>query len=274
MALNTPTLDDLVAQLPPQLGQAMRTPEELEAYRQMILQGTMPEALRQYGEGAQRVAESNFGRGMGLSSYNAYQQALQSLMESEGAAKIQLAAQQQAEAAQRAAVGNAMSYATSERNRAQQASEGAANRANAQQMQRRGIKAGQQGQMMGQIYGGAAGAAGGLVGTLAKDLMRPEGESSAIGRAGGRLMDLIPGSGDAKQVEPASGLGAGNIRAEEYSAPQVQLPASAFDAAEGGYEMPSFESPNFDLSSLFQDFDWNQVAPNYDWSNMDFGQSY
>src|SRR5262245_42003923 len=97
------SLEDLLGQ---NLSAGMMTPEQQAARVQQIVGASAPELMRKYGQTAQQINEGAFGRGMGLSTYNAYQQALNDLMEREGMGKIQNDAQTQVDAAQRAAVTN------------------------------------------------------------------------------------------------------------------------------------------------------------------------
>lgn len=256
---NTPTLQDLIGQLPGLLGQAISSPAEQQTSINDIMAANAPEALRKYGTTAQQIAESNFGRGMGLSSYNAYQQALNTLMQQEGMNKMQLDAKNQVDAAQRAAVGNAVNYATSEKNRA---------------MQARQIDAQKSTQLRGALIGGLGNLGAGTAGVLSRDLMRPEGQPSSVGRAYDRLKAGMgfgkPGAPDLKT--PGEGMG-GTFEGEGQgptSAPYEFSNTSPYPSnlslsgpdsynfgnSSAGYNfnVPDIQMPDFSLEGLFNGY--------------------
>ena len=263
----TPTLQDLIAQLPPTLGQGLMSPAEQQAEIDRITAATMPAALRKYGDTAQQIAERYMARMQGSGSYDAYQQALNTLMQQEGTAQIQNQAKQSVDAAQRAAVGNATNYATSEQNRASQEAN-----------QRRQIAAQRSGQNKAAIIAGLGNLGGGTAATLARDLMRPEGEKSRLGLAGERLKGYLGFGGTPEQTSGYLGntevpsydlnagktdFGTGNL--SDYSTtPTTNFGTgsiSDYNLYPSGYDIPKLQLPEFSLDSLFGGF--NNIPSNF-----------
>jgi hypothetical protein len=259
----TPTLQDLINQLPGTLGQGIMSPEEQAAEVQRITSATLPEALRKYGTTAQQIAESNFGRGFGLSSYNAYQQALNTLMQQEGTANIQNQAQQSVDAAQKSAVANAASYANAGQNRQQQSD-----------MQKHQIAASNAAQNKQAIIGGLGNVGIGAAGMLTRDLTRPAGEPSRLELAYNRIKDafgpdkagMAPGIGPDALGGSLSDYDMGGASTPSYSnfVPDFNLSANDIDFGTGNlldysFSPSSVQLPDFSLESLF--------SPSYDWGD-------
>lgn len=248
-----PTLDEL-------LQNEILTPEQKEARVAEVLAGTMPGALRQYGQTSQAQNEAAFGKGMGLSTWNAYQQALNSLMEAEGAGKIRNDARTSVDAAQRAALGNAVSYATAERNRA--ANTAASNQS--ADIQRKGLA--QQKSLAGQsmLFSGLSGLGGGVA-NIGMRTFGPEiksGLKGLFGGAGTPGAPKSPATESAPNVEMPYGAG---IDQDTAAGPEfgASFP-SGLDLYGSETSLPSFGGDySLDVAPLSFDFGGDQ------WSGLD-----
>jgi hypothetical protein len=255
------TLDDLIAGLPQSMSNQILTPEQQRAQVEQQVGAAMPENLRQYGQLAQQQNEAAFGKGMGLSTWNAYQQALNSMNQTEAAGQIRQNAENAMRQAQQAAIGNAASYATSERNRATQANLAASQNASADARQRAQLAAAGKGQTQGQIFSGLGGLAGGVGRyALSKEGFGPElkgaaqsGYNKLAGLFGGPKTEQAPDMAKTNEMSsemaPASG---------GYNAPssfEASYP-SGLNFSGGGTDLPaygggySFDTPSYDYSGL------------------------
>jgi len=230
------TLDDLIAGLPQNMSNQILTPEQQQARVQQSVAAATPEMLRQYGQTGQQQAESDFGRGMGLSTYAAYKQALNTMMQNEAGAKIQNDAQNAVNQAQQAAIGNAASYATSERNRASQAGMNTENNAARAAMQRQAARAQGSAQNKNMLFQGLGGLASGGAGMVTKSL----GPEIQGGIKGGynKLAGLFGGP-KTEQAPDMAALRAG--AADEAKAYEYPPAPSYGDGGGGGFELPSYD---------------------------------
>jgi hypothetical protein len=154
-----PTLDDLITQGYQNL---ILTPEQRQARIDAIAAPRLAQSQREAAARAQQQNENSFGRGMGLSTWNAYQQALNQLMENEGEGHIRTEAQTAVDTAQREALAAAAANQNAINNRNAQMQMSAQNATVQRQLAKtRGTQANQAGLMQGLM------GAGGGVGSLA-----------------------------------------------------------------------------------------------------------
>jgi hypothetical protein len=267
------SLDDLITGA---YGNMIRTPDQLAARKQEILNATLPEYLRKFGQTTQAQNEASFGRGMGLSTYNAYQQALNTLMQNEGAANIENQAQQGVDQAQRAAVADAAGYVNADKNRAAQQSIAAGNQTVARQLQKmRGNQAVQSG-----LIGGAANIGSGVGGMAAKSLLSKGGSGNTPGEMWqnlkANLNDLTGSGATPAYPEIGSSAGASEMAANPgaYNAPTFDTSAVSPESSFPGFDMSQWGSsgsdaltyggPGLDLSSLLS----STFNPDTSWVNF------
>jgi hypothetical protein len=115
------TLDSLTGRIPMDLEALLMDPAQVRAMEDQLFSRAEGDIQRQAGNEAQRVSENAFGRGMGLSSVNAFAQAQNERARAEALSKARVDSNQAATAAQRAALGQAASYVTAQQQRQQQA---------------------------------------------------------------------------------------------------------------------------------------------------------
>lgn len=261
-----------MASLEDLLNQQILSPEQRQAKVESAVANAMPENLRRYGQLAQQQNESTFGKGLGLSTYNAYMNALNSMNQSEAAGQIRQNAENAVTQAQNAAIGNAASYATAEKNRAAQQQMAA----NQNTVQRQLMKQHGAQQTSGQIFQGLGGLAGGAIGGGAR-MFQPEikgGLQSLYGKAFGQpaspTTEQAPNIGGGAEVPGGTGA-AGDMNAANSSA---YTPPS-FDFSGGGgapsmpsyggsaaYDMPSYTSGSPDLYDLLGGWNLGQNGDN------------
>lgn len=257
------SLQTLISQLPQNLSDQILTPEQSQARVQQQVAAMAPEILRQYGQTAQQQNEAAFGKGMGLSTWNAYQQALNTLMQNEAIGKLGIESQNAVDAAQRAAVGNAANYASSEMNRQAQAQQARAQRNQATSLQNRSM-----------IYQGLGGLAGGGLGLLGRTF-QPEIQKGLRGLAG------LGGGKPETEPNPSIGAGTGPLPSEN-AVPSPDYPSLGGNMGfslepGGGVSAPDIGSSGYNYGGTdYTDFNWPDLSlggllqttfdPQWDWS--------
>lgn len=233
------TLDDLINS---GYANMIRSPEQMAARKQEVVDATLPEYLRKYGTTTQDQLESAFGRGMGLSTWNAQQMALRQLMESEGAANIENQAQTQIEQAQRAAIADAAAYRNAGANRAQAAANAQTQATVARQLSKaRGSQANQ-----AQLVQGLTGLGAGVGGLTLRALMaKPgsEGSPQSIWANAKGNLGFGPDQAPSPQAPPALDLPETGIGAGDTYIPPLDL-RSSYEST--NFDTPSFGDMNFD----------------------------
>lgn len=236
-----PTLEELIQSLPGQLAGGMKTPAEQQAMADQLVSRQYPDILKQYGDRAQQINESAFGRGMGLSAYNLQNQQANTQAQLEAQAKAKIDAQQAVEQAQRAAVGQAASYASGQQQQQQQA----------QQFGRQlgATKSNQSNQMLASGIGAAAGGIAKGAGYFGPDIKA--GLKGLMGSGGAR--PGVPTGGRT----PSTGQEMGAQEAPMNENPAMpQIAPLDYTQAEtpsnygmGDFTMPQVETPAMDFGS-------------------------
>jgi hypothetical protein len=252
------SLQDLIASLPGAMQQQILTPEQQQARLQDYLNAANPEILRQYGQTSQQQNEAAFGKGMGLSTWNAYQQALNTLNQNEALNRARVEGQSAIDSAQRAAIGNAANYASNEMGRQQQAQMNRSNQRQATSFQNRNM-----------LYGGLGGLAQGGLATVARDLTRPAGQASSLGSAYDRIKGLFgggespaaPNAPDMTNPPPVNYGNAGDMSLANASPTVDYTPPDLSPSFGGGYDFggfnPQIQIPDFSLDSLLNSTNFN-----------------
>lgn len=227
------TIDSLAARLPADLEALLMDPTQQAAYEQQLVDRARGDIMEQGGNEARRVGEAYFGRGMGLSSLNAYAQGQVQGQIADALSKARLDANTNMMAAQRAALGQAANYVNAERGRQQQASQ-----FNKQMKQQKSIA------NQNMLYGGLGGLAGGLA-KGAGMMFAPEIKKG--------LQGLFSGTGAPGGQLP---YGSNNYQQPEWMTKPVEVDPNAVSA--------SVAAP--DLSAIID----SSVPEDYSYSMPDF----
>jgi len=243
------------------------SPAQMQAYQDAIVNAAKQNINRSAGTEAQRVSEAAFGRGMGLSTLNAYQQALIQGEQARAVAQAESQAQQATRQAQLAALGQAASYMTSQRQLGQQ-----------QSQFDRSLKANKEAQMRGMIGSGLAGLAGAALkggGYVFGDDIK-KGLRGAMGLGG----EEKPNSSIYGGATAASGQGPGNVHANEpieanlaaIAQPQTESMPDSYDfggsSPSGGGSYGDFTA--YDPSQFDMGGSWGNLADLLDENNWSF----
>lgn len=247
-------LDSLLERLPNDLSALLMDPAATRSMEDMLMQRAMGDINQSAGNEAQRVSEAAFGRGMGLSSLNAYAQGQVEQARSKALAQARVDANQAAMQAQRAALGQAAQYATAMHGQQQQADQFRKSQAQQKSLENQKMIYG----ALGGLGGAAMKGAGYVFGDDIKKGLR--GMLGGLGGGstaqGGPSSASLPWGSNDYQDPMASSVEA-NPSAISYDMPQQFDHNASFDYSFGGDG--SFGGTSYD-DSLWDLSDWTGGA--------------
>lgn len=205
---------------------------------------------------AQKVGEDAFGRGMGLSTLNAYYQAQVQRARDEALDKATIDSNAAVRAAQGAALGQAAQYVTAQQGRAQQESQFG-----------RQLKQQQSLNTQNLVGGGLAGLAG--AGMKTAGYVYGDKMKKALG--GGPESPATPGAGPYAGAQAPSGQGTGDVRKAELAAPNLDAinpPAASPQLSDIASYSPSLGYGSGTNYGDYTQYDPSQFDMSAGWGNL------